>query len=334
MAHRSIQISKLGMQKSVWICGLIFLVFGNPHLQAQSVSSNPATEEHSARNHPLNIIRIRSTLVSVPVSVTDAAGHIVRNLKIGDFRVMEDGKPVEISAMADSGQMPLNLALLFDLSGSVRSRFEFEQQAAAQFLKKIWKPGDAISIIAINEIPEILLHNCRDLQEALLKLGDLHPTQSATAFYDSVLLAARTLNRSSMPGTRQAQIALSDGADNSSDQPMAEVLQELLQLDTMLYAINPSSGSILLNRINAKGQKDLTALAAATGGTVFVSDQAMGLDGIFDKIAAELRAQYLLSYYALASDTVGTFHSIEVTLPNQPDLKIRARLGYRTTPKK
>ena len=101
----------------------------------------------------------------------------------------------------------------------------------------------------------------------------------------------------------------------------------------MFYAVNPSGASIRLNRINSKGQEDLAVLAAATGGTVFVSDQTTDLDNIFDRIATELRAQYLLSYYALSSDTAGAFHSIDVSLPNQPDLKIRARLGYRTDPK-
>jgi Ca-activated chloride channel family protein len=322
------------MPKSVWVCGLFFYLFCSPNLHAQVGSANPSFEERYSQNNPRNVIRVSSALVSVPVSVTDAAGHMIRNLKVSDFRVMEDGKPVEISAMADGGQSQLNLALLFDLSGSVRSRFEFEQQAAAQFLTKIWKPGDAISIIAINEIPEILLHNCRDLQEALQKLASLHPTQSSTAFYDSILLAARMLNQSSVPEARQAQIALSDGADNSSDKTMAEALQEMLQLDTMFYAVNPSSSSIQLNKINSKGQQDLTTLAAATGGTVFISDQATDLDDIFDRIAAELRAQYLLSYYSLSSDTISAYHSIEVTLPNRLDLKIRARLGYRTDPKK
>ena len=215
IAHRFIQICKSRITKSVWICGLVFYLFGSSILHAQPNSANSAFEE-DYQNPPLNIIRVSSDLVSVPVSVTDAAGHMVRDLKISDFRIMEDGRPVAISSIADAGQAPLNLALLFDLSGSVQSRFEFEQQAAAQFLKKIWKPGDAISIIAINEKPEIILHDCRDLQEALQELGKLHPTQSSTAFFDSVLLAARMLNRSSVPETRQAQIALSDGADNRS----------------------------------------------------------------------------------------------------------------------
>jgi Ca-activated chloride channel family protein len=334
MAHRSIQLNKLGTQKCVWICGLILCFFWIPTLHPQAASSNSHPQQPSQQNSSNNIIHINSTLISVPVSVTDAAGHMIQNLRIGDFSIREDGKPVEISTMADGGRAPLNLALLFDLSGSVRSRFEFEQQAASQFLKKIWKPGDAISIIAVNEVPEILLHNCKDLQEALHKLENLLPTQSSTAFFDSVLLAARMLHRSSVPETRLAQIAISDGADNSSDKPMAEVLQELQQLDTMFYAVNPSGASIQLNKVNSRGQQDLAALATATGGTVFVSDQAGDLDAIFDRVVAELRTQYLLGYYSLASDVASTFHSIEVTLPDRPDLKIRARLGYRTDPKK
>lgn len=322
----------LGIFKFAWACGLYILLSSIQSPLAQEIAAKFDSSASLPQDLTPNVIRVSSNLVAVPVSVTNATGQVIRDLKIGDFRIAEDGTPVDIAKIADASQSPLNLALLFDLSGSVHSRFEFENQAASHFLIKIWKPGDAISIISFNETPKIRIQNCRSLMEALQELGRLQPTQSATAFFDSVIFSARMLHQFATPETRQALIALSDGADNQSDRDMAVTLRETQQLDTIFYAINPSGASVRLNKINAKGQEDLSTLAAATGGTSFVSGQSADLDDVFDRIATELRAQYLLSYYAPNSRSDGKFHSIRVSLPNRPELEIRARLGYLAVP--
>jgi Ca-activated chloride channel homolog len=289
-----------------------------------------ASDDFSSPNIQPDIIKVSSNLVVVPASVTDEAGRMIPNLTIGDFRIKEDGKLVEVAKMAAMGQSPLNLMLLFDLSGSISSSFEFEQAAAIRFLTKIWKTGDAVSIVAFKDKPNIYLHNGHNLSEALQSLRSLRPTQSSTAFYDSVLLSARILKQSTDMETLRVLIVFSDGADNRSDHARTDALKEIQRLNTIFYAINPSGASMQLNEIDADGQEDLMTLAAATGGSAFISDQSSDLDAIFYKIESELRAQYLLSYYSPDSHPPDTFHRIEVTLPDKPDLKIHARHGYRT----
>lgn len=310
-----------------WVCGLIFCLIGMGLLTMQAVSEDDILTAAVAPKSS-NTIRVSSSLVSVPVSITDASGCAVHDLQIEDFRISEDGRPVEISKIAEAYQSPLQLALLFDLSGSVHSRFEFEQQAATRFLEKVWKPGDTISIVAFSEQPAIHLRNGRTLPEALHQLQRLEPTQIATAFFDTVVFASRMLHQTATPETRQAQIVLSDGADNRSDLGIPDALKEVQHSDTIFYSINPSGASVRLNAINRKGQEDLSALATATGGAAFVSDQSADLDGIFDRIATELRAQYLLSYYSPHNLPDGKFLSIEVTTPQKTSLRIRARQGY------
>lgn len=327
-AHRHMHTQWFDPLNLAWICGLLFAILGFSGAPPQAIPANAVSDARIPPDRAPNVIRVSSNLISVPVSVTDARGQAIRDLSIGDFRIAEDGKPVDISKLSDAGRSPLNLALLFDLSGSVLSRFEFEQQAARHFLEKVWRPEDSITLIAFSEEPKLRIRSSRHLAEALQELTRLLPTESATAFFDSVIFAVRLLHQSATPGTRQALVALSDGADNRSDRDMAAALQETQRLDTIFYAINPSGASVRLNAINAKGQEDLAALAAATGGTAFVSDQSSNLDGIFDLIATELRAQYLLSYYSPRTHTDGRFHSIEVSLPHHPDLRIRARQGY------
>jgi Ca-activated chloride channel family protein len=319
--------------KQVCICGLFVCLGGAPRSfspvpKAEASEVPTASVEQSAA-----VIRVSAHLVTVPVSVTDASGQAIRGLKSGDFKIAEDGNPQTISKMAEANESPLQMVLLFDLSGSLNSRFEFEQQAADRFLKKIWKDGDTACVIAFSEQPQILLRRSVFVSEITRAFSRLQPTVSSTAFFDAVVLSAHTLSQSAAPDTRQAVIALSDGADNRSRSLLSDALREVHHSNIIFYAINPSGASVRLNEVNRKGEDSLASLADATGGAAFVSDENEDLDGIFCRIASELRAQYLLGYYPSNSLLDGRFREIEVSIPGRPDLRVRARQGYYATPK-
>lgn len=317
----------------VLVLGLILWGGSFQGVTAQSVLELASKSESEVQFLSPIPIRVSSNLVSVPVSVTDNAGQVIKNLDVLDFRIEEDGSPIPISKMAEASQSPLNLALLFDLSGSVKSRFEFEQQAAIHFLEKVWKPGDTISLITFNEQPDIRLRNSTSLEEALQEISKLDPTPYSTAFFDTVISAAKLLHQAAGVGTRQAVIVLSDGADNRSDHTLTEALQEVQGADTIFYSINPSGASTRLNEVNIRGQANLVYLATETGGSAFISGNTADLTDIFNRIATELQAQYLLSYYSLNSSLDGKFRHIKASIPSRPDLRIRARQGYYATTK-
>ena len=304
-------------------CYLCFL----PYIAAQTADA-PAEDQ----DLHLSIIRVNSSLVSVPLSATDASQQGVANLRLEDFRLAEDGRAAEISRLLDSSN--LNIALLFDVSGSVNFNFEFEQNAAIDFLKKIWKEGDAVTIVSFDEQPEVRLKSGDNLQEAMWTLRQLRPTGKTTSFFDALILAVRLIEQSASEETRKAIIVISDGADNTSINSLAVALSEMQRRDAVLYAINPSGAAVVrLNRVSRTGQENLETLAKATGGYVFVSDNAGDLENIFGKIVSELRAQYLLLYYSLITDIDGKFHKIEVSIPGRPELNIRARPGFLAAPR-
>jgi Ca-activated chloride channel homolog len=313
------------------VFGLSLLISAG--LPAQQNREHGSSAPESSEMQSPSVIRVSSNLVMVPVSVTDASGRLVPDLDKDDFVISEDGAAEPISKMAEAGQSPLQLALLFDLSGSVNNRFEFELQAATRFLEKIWKPGDSVTVISFTDAPQVRLRNSKSLPDALKNLLTLQPTESATAFYDSVVASARLLREIAPPETRKAEIVLSDGEDNRSDGTIGDALREVQRCDTIFYSINPGGHSIRLNEISIKGQQDMKTLASETGGTAFVSDQAADFDAIFGTIATELRAQYLLSYYSSNPRMDGKFRKISATIPKKPDLRVRARQGYYAAPK-
>jgi len=72
----------------------------------------------------------------------------------------------------------------------------------------------------------------------------------------------------------------------------------------------------------------MRTVADATGGTAFLPDGEKDLEAVFRQVAAELRGQYLLIYYANADAPAGQFRKITVTVPNRPQVRVRSRQGY------
>ena len=273
-------------------------------------------------------IRIATNLVQVPVSVTDRAGSPVKNLQKDDFRIEENGAAVNIEHMGEPGETRLDMVLVFDVTGSTRARFDFEQLAATHFLKTVFRPKDEVAILTIASAPTVVLGRTTVLATALEGLGQLKPSGAATPFYDSVIAAARILRILPDPETRRVQIVLSDGEDNRSEHPLADAMKEVQQADCIFYSINPGGQSIRLNKVSLRGQQGMEALATQTGGSAFLADRMEDLEQIYGRIASELQAQYLLSYYSPDPRMDGSFRSIVVRVPQKPELRVRSRQGY------
>jgi len=295
------------------------------------------------------IIRVTSNLVVVPVSVTDAAGQPVLRLQASDFRLEEDNRPQRIAQLGDAEQVPLEIAILLDVSGSVNARFSFEKEAAVRFLKQTLKPADHASIFAIDAQPR-LEQTRASFEIAAAKLLSIQPARSSTAFYDTVVDAAQYLAKTAPQGARRVIVVISDGEDTNSEKIKAareeattpaqvrtvqahqrmEVQRELQRTDAIFYSLNPSGQSLRLNVISTRAQEGMQQFATATGGAAFAPERETDLDVIFRQIANELRSQYLLQYYSQNASPNSTFLSIKVRVPARTDLRIRARQGYYT----
>src|SRR5215212_12040627 len=135
-------------EKILWpafLIGVLAIFLSTPTVQAQSVKdlppppplwkAKPTPTPKPPEQEVLDVVRVTSNLVMVPVSVTNEQGNAVQGLQIADFRLDEEGKQQEITEMGNPEQVPLEIALLIDVSGSTNTRFEFEKMAAARFLK-------------------------------------------------------------------------------------------------------------------------------------------------------------------------------------------------------
>ncbi|MDX2030342.1 MAG: VWA domain-containing protein [Blastocatellia bacterium] len=274
-------------------------------------------------------IRINSNLVVVPVSVTDAYGNPIRDLKAEDFEMEEDSVTQQIQTLGEPGKTPIDLSLLFDVSRSIRNRFDFEREAAGRFLRVVMKPGDGVSVFSIGTGPKLSIPRTTDVEAAIAATAAIQPTDESTAFFDTVVKAARYMSDNATPGTRRVMVILSDGEDTNSERfRLGDAQRDLQRSDCLFYAINPSGPSIRLNKISTKGHEGMVRLAGDTGGLAFLPDKIEDLTQVFNQIAAELQAQYLLGYYSTNETNDGKFRKIGVRVPKRADLRIRSRQGY------
>ena len=315
------------------------------------------------KDEDFEVIRVSSNLVMVPVSVVNGQGEPVRGLQVGDFRLDEEGRTQEIVEIGNPDEVPLDIAILFDVSSSVSQKgfFLFQQQAAASFLKQVLKPVDRAAVFTISDQPT-LVSPLASAETAAAKLLTI-PAATApvpTAFYDTVMTAAKYLVEKSADRHRRVIVVISDGDDNFSSivkdltvaeyrasqkgeaapaaayknlldrrrRAVLEVQKAVQQADAAFYSINPGGRSVRLNQISTAAQNAMESIAQSTGGTAYVPDGEPDLERVFSEVAAELRGQYLLQYYSNSQSTGAQFRRIAVTLPVRTELRVRARQGY------
>ncbi len=314
--------------------------------QQPAPTPKPAATPNDTIADDDDVVRVTSNLVVVPVSVTDAKGQSVQGLKREDFRLEEDGRAQQLASVGDADQVPLDIAILLDTSSSVKESFDFEKQAAAGFLKTVLKPGDKAAVYAIGDKPGFV-QALAAAGEASTKLMAIPPPPEHrfTAFFDTVIEAARYLDKNAPGNHRRVIVALTDGDDTARilaaslvdskekqldllQKSQQEVLREVQRADAVFYAINPSGNTMHLNVRTARSQEGMQQLANATGGTSYVPAGLEHLDAVFNQIANELRAQYLIQYQSNAEAPSGKFLKIAVTTPARAGLTVRARQGY------
>lgn len=283
---------------SLFLLSLFFSV------SASAQTPTPTPKQTKAEDEE---IKIESRLVVIPVSVTDAVGNPVTGLGKNDFTVIEESRRQVVDNVGSADVVPLEIALLFDISASTDAMFKFQQETAAKFLTDVMKPTDHATIFTIGAAP-VLLSARESSEKATVSVRSISPTKQFTAFYDTVAEAAQFLAKNAPAGTRRVIVVISDGEDTNSTR-IAKAIQDgyrkagskineldnkaLYQLtvnnrneasakervrigkalqdaDTVFYSINPAGSSYQLNQMSLYGQENMDRFAKETGGSAYL----------------------------------------------------------------
>ncbi len=262
---------------------------------------------------PLEEIDVR--LVELYATVVDGRGRPVTGLAADAFRVLEDGVEQPVRRFAPVESLAINVALLMDVSGSMRGRVTMATQSAQRFFDTVLRARDLASLLTFNhDIRRVVPWTADALR---LRYGaDGFRAFGTTRLHDSLVYAVHSFG--GLEG-RRALVLLSDGQDVDSDFRFKQVLESTLRSGIAVYPI-------LLDLDDEETRANLVELAGETGGNCFSIHAVAELDAVYRRIERELRSQYLLVYEAPAGGR-GDFRRIEVEVEGD-GLEARTIRGY------
>ena len=210
-----------------------------------------------------DVLKVETSLVTVPVSVLDRQGRFISNLKQDDFHIFENGVEQTV-AYFEPAEKPFTVALVLDTSPSTHFHLDEIRAAAMDFAKQL-RPQDRVLIVSFNDEVLLLTEATNDLNLVETVIEEGVNTGSSTRLYDAVDLTIRErLNR--IKG-RKAIVLFTDGVDTSSQQATyLSTLREVEELDALIYPVQYDT-SDYLNAIQGNG-------------TVTVTTTSRGLFGI------------------------------------------------------
>jgi VWFA-related protein len=296
----------------------------------QGISATPSQQavppEDAQQIGGLNL-RVETTLVQIPVAVTDSSNRFVLGLQKQDFHLLEDG--VEQDVAHFSGEdAPMSIGLLFDESGSMDYKLRMSQAALAQFLKTM-NADDEAFLVEFSDAAKLSVGFTARTDEIQNALKRIQPA-GLTAMLDAINLGLREMKKAK--NSRKAIVIISDGGDNHSKYTAAEIESLVREADVQVYAMGvfePSLPGLTPEEIS--GPRLLSEIAEQTGGRAFAAVLTSDLASVAARIAVELRNQYVLGYYPKNHVRDGKYRKVEVKL-SQPrgvsPMKAHWRLGY------
>jgi VWFA-related protein len=291
------------------------------------VSIQPRSAPGVRRDSPPNL-RVNTSLVLVPVSVSDASNRPVLGLHKSSFRVFDNNVEQQVESLFFE-DAPVGIAVVFDTSGSMGPKIRKSRIALARLLETAI-PEDEFCLIEFSDKARLTQSWTSDRAEITRSLAGAAP-RGRTALFDAIALGLRELKKSAKP--RKAIVILSDGGDNRSRLSERELRCIARESDALIYAMGIFEGrGIHLSLEEIGGPELLEEITEASGGRLFPVSDVNRLPEIATRIGVELHNQYMLAYSPSAMQHDGRHHRVRVQVAPPAGvsaLNVDWRAGYR-----
>jgi Ca-activated chloride channel family protein len=306
-----------------------------PSTTAQPADVSPAAQQPAPAQQPAAgqqqndqqyTITRQVNEVDLVFTVTDKHGHFISDLKQSDFALLDDQKaPDRVYSFTQQTNLPLRVGIVIDTSTSIRTRFQFEQQASIEFLLQILKPKtDKGFVMGFDVTPDYKQDWTNNLDSLTTGINALRPG-GGTALFDAVYSACRDklldASRGQEP-VRKAMVLISDGDDNQSHAYLDDAIKECQRASTIVYAISTNTSPS-----RDRGDDTLQKIADATGGRAFFPKRLEEMPVSFQDIQDELRSQYAIVYKPADFKNDGAFRPIYLFCLDRRYV-VRASKGY------
>lgn len=296
-------------------------------------------------SEPGDVIRVDSDLVDLKVSVLRLnTMSPVGELQQSDFKVLEDGKPQEISFFAGESA-PFDLVLLLDLSGSTAKKLKLVRNSARRFVEAA-RPIDRIAIVTFTDAIHVMSPLTLDrnaLKKAIKKIED---PGGGTNFWDSLRFVLDRVLPAQNATRRSSVVVMTDGVDNAlpgifgegSKTTFAELLERVRASDVVLFPVYLDTEKEEVKRQRstamayAMARESLTQLADIGGTKVYPAKDVKDLDEVYDQVIKDLGTVYSLGYKSNNTLRDGKWRTVAVQVVSRTGVIARTKRGYYSRP--
>jgi Ca-activated chloride channel family protein len=279
----------------------------------------------AARQQPT--FRTGTDLATFGVTVLDRRGELVTDLGPEDFEVVEDGRKqtIRVFARGDAADTApaMHVGLLFDTSGSMGEDITLARSAAIKFLNTLTESED-MTLVDFDTEVRVAKYGQPDFPRLVERIRGRKP-DGLTALYDALGVY---LNGAEENDGRTVLVLYTDGGDTRSAIGFSEVLKLVRASDVTIYAV----GFLEHQPSYVKGEQRirLQQIADETGGHAIFPTSMKQIEEAYDKISAQIRAQYSLGYVSTNTVTDGRWRKVEIAVRRAglKNAKIKTRRGY------
>lgn len=278
-----------------------------------------------ATHAPSSAIHVNVNMVLVPMTVTDPMNRLVTGLDKDNFQVFDNNVYQSIKSFATE-DAPLSIGIVFDLSGSMQSKFLRARKALSEFLHTC-NPQDEFFVVGFNDRPAILVDYTSEVEDVEARMVMLKP-ENRTALIDAMYLGVDHLKQAKYD--RKALLVISDGGDNRSRYTQGELTRVVRESEVQIYSIGIFDAYAPTEE-EQNGPELLKELSEATGGRMFKVLDLQDLADIAERISEELRNEYVIGYTPTDTKRDGSWRKLKVRLvppPGLPQMTVHNREGY------
>ena len=264
-------------------------------------------------------------LATFGVTVVDRKGEYLTNLGLEDFEILEDGQKQAIKYFARGTDIEngpeMHVGLLFDTSGSMTDDIKLSRSAAVKFLNTLSDAKD-MTLVDFDTEVRVAKYGQKDFPRMVERIRGRTP-DGETALYDAMGVY---LDGASDDEGRKILVLYTDGGDTHSTISFGDLMTLIRASDVTVYSV----GFLEHSRGRIEERAHLTQIAEATGGQAFFPSTMKDVEASYDKVVAQIRAQYSLAYSSTNTKQDGAWRKVEirVTRPELKGSKILARRGY------
>jgi len=290
---------------------------------------------------PVETIRIESDLVDLKVSVLGASPSMAAPLlDQKDFIVLEDGKPQDIVFFA-AADAPFDLVLLLDLSGSNSKKLKMIRNSAKRFIDSA-RPVDRIALVTFTDRPSLYSSFTLDRKKLKKCIDEMDEAIGGTNFWDSLNYVLDDMVGQRSGDRRNAIVVMTDGIDNAlpdvpgpgSDITFEALLQNIRNSESIIFPIYLDTEEENVKHFHvpraayAMAREQLGQIALSCGTTMYRANKLEDLDQVYGQVIRDLSTVYSIGYRPSNKNLDGKWRSVEIQLPQRPDLSARTKRGY------